>query len=178
MAYHSSFANSKFRVGNMALLPIRTRYSGPAPTETSTETEDIIDEAIKFFRANIFFRNYDIKHDGDRTLIYLTLYITECLRRLQKCQSRTQAQKELSSLAISTFPIPGEPDFPLNGMFTQPASGETDKMKQYLEQLRKECSDRMVDRVIDPETDKPSKWWLCFVRRRFMDKSLLNIGTL
>ena len=32
-----------------------------------------------------------------------------------------------------------------------------DKMKQYLEQLRKECSDRMVDRVIDPETDKPSK---------------------
>ncbi len=30
-------------------------------------------------------------------------------------------------------------------------------MKQYLEQLRKECSDRMVDRVIDPETDKPSK---------------------
>ena len=30
-------------------------------------------------------------------------------------------------------------------------------MKQYLEQLRKECSDRMVERVIDPETDKPSK---------------------
>jgi hypothetical protein len=68
----------------------------------ANETEDIIDEAIKFFRANIFFRNYDIKvslmkivlfssnssyllkHDADRTLIYLTLYITECLRRLQK----------------------------------------------------------------------------------------------
>lgn len=32
-----------------------------------------------------------------------------------------------------------------------------DKMKQYLEQLRKECSDRMIERVIDPETDKPSK---------------------
>ncbi|CAF4547414.1 unnamed protein product, partial [Rotaria socialis] len=34
MAYHSSFANSKFRLGNMALLPIRTRYSGPASVET------------------------------------------------------------------------------------------------------------------------------------------------
>lgn len=62
----------------MALLPIRTRYSGPAPIETckinyqrirngknnfflASENEDIIDEAIKFFRANIFFRNYDIK---------------------------------------------------------------------------------------------------------------------
>ena len=82
-AYHSSFEKSKLRVANMALLPIRTRYSGPAPTETckiyrmrsstiikidwhffmliATENEDIIDEAIKFFRANIFFRNYDIK---------------------------------------------------------------------------------------------------------------------
>jgi hypothetical protein len=30
-------------------------------------------------------------------------------------------------------------------------------MKQYLEQLRKECSDRMVNIVIDPKTDKPSK---------------------
>ncbi len=32
-----------------------------------------------------------------------------------------------------------------------------DKMKQYLEQLRKECSDRMVNIVMDSETDKPSK---------------------
>ena len=30
-------------------------------------------------------------------------------------------------------------------------------MKQYLEQLRKECSDRMIDREIDHDTDKPSK---------------------
>ncbi len=32
-----------------------------------------------------------------------------------------------------------------------------DKLKQYLEQLRKECSDRMVNIVMDSETDKPSK---------------------
>lgn len=92
-----------------------------------------------------------------------------------QCQSRTQAQKELTALAISNFPIPGDSDFPLNGMFAKPSPGEVgsfrfdfdlspdfqsmhlDKLKQYLEQLRKECSDRMVDRVIDPETDKPSK---------------------
>ncbi|CAF5042070.1 unnamed protein product, partial [Rotaria socialis] len=63
-------------------------------------------------------------HDADRTLIYLTLYIAECLRRLQKCQSRIQAQKELSALAISTFPIPGDADFPLNGMFIKPTDSE------------------------------------------------------
>jgi hypothetical protein len=32
-----------------------------------------------------------------------------------------------------------------------------EKMKQYLEQLRKECNDRMVNVAMDPETDKPSK---------------------
>jgi len=41
-----------------------------------------------------------------------------------QCQSRIQAQKELSSLAISTFPIPGDADFPLNGMFVKPAHDE------------------------------------------------------
>jgi actin related protein 2/3 complex subunit 3 len=60
-------------------------------------------------------------------LIYLTLYITECLRRLQKCQSRIQAQKELTSLAISAFPIPGDADFSLNGMFTKPTDDEGGK---------------------------------------------------
>ena len=30
-------------------------------------------------------------------------------------------------------------------------------MKQYLEQLPKECNDRIVNIVIDPETNKPSK---------------------
>jgi hypothetical protein len=43
-------------------------------------------------------------------------------------------------------------------------------MKQYLEQLRKECSDRMVDRVIDPETDKPSK-----VRKKIISKKKKNL---
>jgi len=36
------------------------------------------------FRANIFFRNYEIKSDSDRTLIYITLYIQECFKKIQK----------------------------------------------------------------------------------------------
>jgi hypothetical protein len=39
--------------------------------------EDIIDETIKFFRANVFFRNFEVKNGADRTLIYITLYIGE-----------------------------------------------------------------------------------------------------
>lgn len=44
-----------------------------------------------------------------------------------QCQSRIQAQKELAALAISNFPIPGDADFPLNGMFVKPSHGEVGK---------------------------------------------------
>lgn len=89
------------------------------------DAEDIIDEAVYYFKANVFFKNYEIKvrnvwlwtmflvwhrysiwnllhnlfdilwiiwyfrvfqSEADRTLIYITLYITECLKKLQKVQ--------------------------------------------------------------------------------------------
>jgi hypothetical protein len=59
-----------------------------------------------------------MKHDVDRTLIYLTSHIIECFRRLHKCQSRVQAQEELTSLTISAFADGA--NFPLNDMFTKP----------------------------------------------------------
>jgi actin related protein 2/3 complex, subunit 3 len=55
----------------------------------------------------VFFRTYEIKSEADRVLIYLTLYITECLKKLQKCSSKSQAQNEMYSLAISRFDVPG-----------------------------------------------------------------------
>jgi actin related protein 2/3 complex subunit 3 len=46
-------------VGNMAILPFRTQFRGPAPT--FTKDMDIIDEALYYFKANVFFRTYEIK---------------------------------------------------------------------------------------------------------------------
>lgn len=65
--------------------------------------QDVIDEAITFFRANVFFRNYEIRSESDRVLIYLTLYITDCLKRLQRCNSKQQAQQEMYALAHSRY---------------------------------------------------------------------------
>lgn len=45
-------------LSSFALLPIRTQTRGPAPTING---EDIIDETIYYFKANIFFRTYEIK---------------------------------------------------------------------------------------------------------------------
>jgi len=175
-AYHSSITAPR-SVSNIALLPLRitTKCRGPAPT--SQDPIDIIDETIGYFRANIFFRNYEIKSDSDRTLIYITLYISECLKKLQKVTSKSQAQKEMYNLAVQPFDIPGDPGFPLNNMYTKPKNRqEADQMKAYISQLRHETGARLVDRVVDNETGRVSKWWSCFVKRRFMEKSLSAPG--
>ena len=106
-AYHSSFGSGTQAVGNMALLPIKTTNRGPAPCLPISDTADIIDEALYYFKANVFFRTYEIKSESDRVLIYLTLYVTECLKKLQKCSNKNQGLQEMYSLAIARFDIPG-----------------------------------------------------------------------
>jgi len=175
-AYHSSL-NSSESIGNMALLPIKTQVRGPAAMMPPSTDMDIIDEALYNFKANVFFRTYEIKSECDRVLIYLTLYVTECLKKLQKCSSKSQAQNEMYSLAISRFDIPGEPGFPLNGVYVKPTTQEeADTMRQYFLQLRHETGQRLVEKVFESPDGKPSKWWTCFAKKRFMEKSLSGPG--
>lgn len=58
-AYHSQIKDYPGSVGNLALLPIRTQYRGPAPIGNTEQ--DIIDEALYYFKANVFFRTYEVK---------------------------------------------------------------------------------------------------------------------
>ena len=112
----------------MALLPLKTQFRGPAAKEMGES--DVLDEALYYFKANVFFRTYEVKSEADRLLIYLTLYITECLKKLQKCSTKGQATNEMYSLAISKFDIPGEPGFPLNSVYGRPGSQqEAGKLK-------------------------------------------------
>lgn len=63
-----------------------------------------------------------LQSEADRVLIYITLYITECLKRLQKCATQAQATNEMYSLAISKFDIPGDLGFPLNSVYAKPSN--------------------------------------------------------
>uniref|UniRef100_A0A8C4Q2V2 Actin-related protein 2/3 complex subunit 3 n=1 Tax=Eptatretus burgeri TaxID=7764 RepID=A0A8C4Q2V2_EPTBU len=154
-AYHSSLMEADTRlVGNIALLPLRTQFKGPAPKETR-ET-DIIDEALLYFKANVFFKNYEIK-----------------------CTSKSMGEKEMYTLGITNFPIPGEGGFPLNALYARPTNRqEEEMMRNYLQQLKQETGLRLCEKVFDPVTDKPSKWWICFVKRQFMNKSLSHPGQM
>ena len=51
-----------------------------------------------------------------------------------------------------------------------------DQMRQYLTQLRQETGQRVAEKVFSTDDGKPSKWWLCFSRKKFMDKSLGGRG--
>lgn len=179
--YHSKINNSSCRrVGNFALLSFRTKVRGPIATLDSNDVADeldVIDEALLYFRANVFFKTYEIQGDSDRVLIYATLYISECLKRLQKATKKSSALSDLHSLSIAKFDIPGDANFPLSNVYTRPTSNEeADLLRQYLTQLRQEIGLRLCERVFESELGRPSKWWTCFAKRRFMDISLSGHG--
>lgn len=83
---------------------------------------DIVDEAITFFRANVFFRNFDIKSSADKLLIYLTFYINVALKRLEGCRTLAEGTKAIINLGLEKVPVPGEPNFPFPGLFALPQS--------------------------------------------------------
>lgn len=192
-AYHSAFNEGDYRVvGNLPLLPLKTRTKGSAPIQgallgrlylatgslliarvaADPAVEDAIDEALNLFRANCLFRNFEVKGNGDRVLIYLTVFISECLGKLaakSPAPSLQDASKLLNTHAVGSFLLPGDPNFPLNAIFQKPTSpSDTETLRSYIKQLREEAANRLCARIYD--TDKaPSKWWICFARRKFMN---------
>ena len=82
-----------------------------------TGADDIIDEVLGYFKANVLFKSFELKGPGDRTLIYLTLYITQCLGKLEKCPTPVEGMKALTALAHDQFRIPGDVGFALGSFF-------------------------------------------------------------
>jgi len=154
---------------------LRGTTKGPAP-QAPEDREDIIDECIKFFKANVFFKSYKPDNDADRLLIYITLWIQECLKVLQKVTSKDQGWKELYSKCVQDFALPGDSRFPLNNYLHKPKSpAETNQMREYLKQIRLETSKRMLDVALTSE-GLPDKWWMCFTKKKFIGISLSGPG--
>lgn len=172
-AYHSTFDadNAQSQViGNLVLLPIHTQFRGPAyPPD---QEYDIVEETIDLFRPNSFFRNFEVKGPADRLLIYGILFVSDCLSKLQRTMSAKEANRALNSLAVDLFALPGDIGFPLNNVYLPPKTkNESELSRAYLQQFRQEVADRLLKRIFS-EGDVPSKHWLAFTKRRFMNKSL------
>lgn len=155
----------------MALLPLRTRTRGPAqtlPALTSPDTPltidsthtsyDPLDEVLSLFRANTFFRNFEIRGPADRTLIYGILYLSSLIPLLKPSMSKREAEKTLLNVALdSNFAMPGDAGFPLNQAFEAPKDrGQGEVLRQYIGQMRQELAARLLERLF-AEGDVPSK---------------------
>ncbi|XP_027203024.2 actin-related protein 2/3 complex subunit 3-like [Dermatophagoides pteronyssinus] len=182
--YHSG-CQSKQKIGNMSLLTFRTKHNGPIKSLNNEHLRqedpidlDIIDESFYFFKSNVFFSNFEITCESDRNLIYLTLYIIECLKLISKSTNRRQAQQDLINLSQQKFALPGDPKFPLNNIYSKPKNSvEADEMRNYMMQMRQECSTRLIDLIWPSSSLPPSKWWICFARRKFLNIQLNEVDT-
>lgn len=153
------------------MLPLKTNFKGPA--YPSNEDYDIIDEIIDLFRANSFFRNFEIKGPADRTLIYGILFISDCLEKLKSNTDPNEANRLLNTLALEQFAIPGDPHFSLNALYLPPRDrNDGDLLRAYLSQFRQELALRLLGRLYPNGEKVPNKYWLAFARRRFMGKRL------
>lgn len=73
------------------------------------------------------WRKADVPGAADRTLIYLILFISDCIAKLAPTAGRpspgyAEAGKKLHTLAVDSFALPGEAGFPLNSMYHPPAN--------------------------------------------------------
>ena len=174
-AYHSVFLDEPNQqvIGNFALLPLRTKTRGPAqqlpalPPGTSDldldpshTSYDPLDETLSLFRANTFFRNFEIKGPADRVLIYGILYLSDILTKIKPTMTRRDAEKAVMNVALDTnFAIPGDAGFPLNQAFEAPKDrNEAEVLRQYIMQMRQELAQRLLGRVYTGDASgAPSK---------------------
>ena len=73
--------------------------------------------------------------------------------------------------------LPGESGFPLSHFYAQAkSSAESEELRKYMTQLRREIGFRLAEKVFDPALapdGKPSKWWTCFSKRNFLKAPLI-----
>ena len=155
-----------------ALMAFKTDIRGSSPSFVGNGV-DIIDEMIAFFRANVLFKNFEVKSGADRTLIYMTLYFQQCLVVCEKAQTAEAAKKDLHNLAIKPFSIPGENNWPLGSVFPSAKSKtEADAFRAYFKHAREEISSRIIPLLYVGDKKEKNKWWQSFSKKKFMGKEL------
>eukprot|EP01084_Bolivina_argentea_P291299 500631_1 len=172
--YHSKHNDKKCRTACKAsVLPLKEgSVKGPAElfNPSNDKDLDIVDEALTYFRANILFSQFEVEGGADLTLVYLTAWIADCLRKLQKEKSKDGAKKASYNIGISKkFKVPGDNKFEFGAFFTKPKSNsEKQLFVDYIVQIRHEALKRLIERCYKAD-GKQNKHWFQFSKRRFMN---------
>jgi actin related protein 2/3 complex subunit 3 len=173
-SYHSHFGDDadKFPIiSKVPLLPLKTKFKGPAASAKADE-KDIIDEAIFYFRANVLFQSYEVNNPADVGLVQCTLYIQQIIAMLKKYDSKSAAEKQIGKILHDNATLPSDKSHPLRNLCPKAKDSKSaEKLRNYLTQMRKETLTRMLD-ILYAEDGAPNKWWFQFHKMKFMGMAL------
>ena len=159
------------RCGNFPLMQFKTKEKLNAKYLLK-DGEDVVDEAITYFKSTVFFRNYDMsKSEGDKLYVYLIFYIQSLLLKFQG-KAKMDCEKMSYTLAIENFALPGDGKFVLGGMVEPLKAQEKETVRQYLTAIRWETGKRLAEAVFKNDPNHADKWWMCFNKRKFLNKSI------
>lgn len=107
--------------------------------------EDPIDEAIKLFRINVLFKNFEIKGTGDKLLIYLTVLIQKIMEIIANNPKKEEVDKNLAKFAMEQVQGTAEGGFFMGGILDKPKNeAENTKCKEYMKHLKAETIRRIT----------------------------------
>ena len=87
---------------------------------------------------------------------------------------QAEAKKNLMSLMQEAVPSPAQPGFFMAGLALKgKGSAEEEKFRQYLKQLKEECTLRLFSILYNPQYGTMDlKFWLGFSKRKFLKLSM------
>jgi actin related protein 2/3 complex subunit 3 len=136
--------------------------------------QDIIEEALIYFRANTLFKNFQILGDADKLLIYITVFISKCLEVISLDPEEKKATANLNSLISEAEWYPNKPNYFFNNLVTL-VNSEVADLQSYLKSIRKETVYRLMYLLYGSEAGTMDlKYWLSFSRKKFLGYDIVS----
>ena len=174
--YHSSFNSAG---GDLALgIPLLPLNAARTTTDvTSTEGQDIVDEAIRLFRANVLFKNYKIEGPADRLIVFLTVFIQKCLQEMQRFPQKERAE-QVVQLIVNDGVDPMSNTFFMRRLGLLPdgkSPAETAKCRDMLKKCMDLCAKRLLSMLYASEAgEMDRKFWLAFGKKTFLGQKFVD----
>ena len=173
MPYHSIYnglaKNFAYACGIPKLCFQEKKIPDMDPTKLKNDDleQDIIDETLIYFRANTLFKNYPIKGDADKLLVYITVFVSKCIELISNDPDEKKANTSLNALINDAEWNPNKANF-FNNLVSLNTS-EVSDLQSYLKSVRKETVFRLMHILYNSEAGNMDlKFWLSFSKKKFL----------
>lgn len=96
---------------------------------------------------------------SEKTLVYITRFIGECLRLLAGCPTPSEGKLAVQRLALAPVALPEERGFALDGILSAPETrSEADSVRAYLAQVQAEVSLRLLSMFYNARGTQSPLW--------------------